>query len=280
VIRYEDISAAIQVRHLQVEIGEAVSFQPEDGADEAADVMTARGFDQAPVIDAGRVSGIVRVAALRSGSKTVGAATEQIRTEHLVSADAPVSSALAWLVEIPCLFVLDGRRITGFFLEADLNKQPARTYFYLLVASLEAGLAQALRGWVGADEARLLGVMPARMRNRVLKTRDEARRDDVDADLVAFLLFSDILRIVGAVAELRSWLGARGSRHWHKETGRLVGLRNSVMHPTRELVGRERSLTQLIELDARLRGLIQRLEVEPPADRREAPVALDLARPT
>lgn len=279
-IRYEDISAAIQVRHLQVEIGEAVSFQRKDEAAGAADVMTARGFDQAPVIEAGRVVGIVKVVALRGGAKTVGDATEQIRTEHLVSADAPVSSALAWLVEIPCLFVLDGRRITGFFLEADLNKQPARTYFYLLVASLEAGLAQALRGWVGADEMRLLEVMPARMRNRVLKTRDEARRDDIDADLVAFLLFSDILRIVGAVAELRSWLGARGRRHWHKETGRLVGLRNAVMHPTRELVGRERSLPQLIELDARLRGLMQRLEVKPPGEGRAAPAAFDLARPT
>jgi len=88
VIRYEDISAAIQVRHLQVEIGRAVSFQRKDEAAGAADVMTARGFDQAPVIEAGRVAGIVKVAALRTGAKTVGDATEQIRTEHLVSADA------------------------------------------------------------------------------------------------------------------------------------------------------------------------------------------------
>ena len=120
--------------------------------------------------------------------------------------------------------------------------------------------------------------MPARMRKRVLKTRDEARDEDVDADLVAFLLFSDILRIVGAVAELRSQLGARGPRHWHKETGRLVGLRNAVMHPTRELVGRERSLTQLVELDARLRRLIQRLEVEPPLDSGASSPAADPSR--
>ena len=47
-------------------------------------------------------------------------------------------------METPCLFVLDGRRITGFFVEADLNKQPARTHFYLLVASLEGGLAHLI----------------------------------------------------------------------------------------------------------------------------------------
>jgi len=84
------------------------------------------------------------VAGLRAGVGTAGEALGEIRPEHLVSADVPVSRALEWLMETPCLFVLDGRRITGFFVEADLNKQPARTHFYLLVASLEGGLAHLI----------------------------------------------------------------------------------------------------------------------------------------
>lgn len=84
-IRFEDISAAIHVRHLQVEIAEALTFERADRAGLAADALAARGFDQAPVVEGDRVIGLVRVAALQ------------------------------WLMESPCLFVLDGRRITGFF---------------------------------------------------------------------------------------------------------------------------------------------------------------------
>ena len=56
-IRYEDISAAIQVRHLQVEIAEALTFDLGDRADLAAAAMASRGFDQAPVVDGDRVLG-------------------------------------------------------------------------------------------------------------------------------------------------------------------------------------------------------------------------------
>jgi len=259
-IRYEDISAAIQVRHLEVEIEESLRFEPSERAAHAIEAMTSRGFDQAPVVDRDRVIGLVRAAALQDGVSTVGDALEAIQTEHLVSADTPVSQAIAWLGEIPCLFVLDGRRITGFFVEADLNKQPARTYFYLLVASLEAGLARLIREWAAGDEAQLLAVMPPKVRQRSAKSRDEARTYDVDSDLVAYLLFSDILRVVQAIPEVRTRLGARGPRQWHKRTGPLVSLRNAVMHPTRDLVGRERSLARLVELDTLIRELLHRLD--------------------
>ena len=261
-IRYEDIATAIQVRHLEVDIDEALTFGIGDPAAAAAAAMAERGFDQAPVVAGGSVIGLVRRASL-SGVALVGDRFDPIHTEHLVSADAPVSQALVWLRDTPCLFVLDGRRITGFFVEADLNKQPARTYFYLMVASLEAGLAQLLREWAGGVEARLEGAMSERMWKRVAAAREEAQVDDVDADLVTYLLFSDVLRMVGAIPEIRGKLGARGPRHWNKLTGSLVGLRNAVMHPARDLVGRGRSLDQLNALDGVLRVLLLRLE-EPP----------------
>jgi CBS domain-containing protein len=183
-IRYEDIAAAIQVRHLQVAIDEAVCFERQTVAQTAARLLAERGFDQAPVVDGEAVVGLVRSVDLRDGVATVGEALEPIRAEHLVSADAPVAKALAWLREVPCLFVLDGRQVTGFFVEADLNKQPARTYFYLLVASLEAGLARLLREWAGGDEARLLAATPRLVRDRAIKAREEARGEDVGNDHV------------------------------------------------------------------------------------------------
>ncbi len=75
------------------------------------------------------------------------------------------------------------------------------------------------------------------------------------------LLFSDLLRLAGAIPEVRSRLGAPSPGHWHRLTSGLVGLRNAVVHPTRDLVGRQRSLARLVELDTLLRDLLRRLEV-------------------
>jgi hypothetical protein len=116
--------------------------------------------------------------------------------------------------------------------------------------------------------------MSPQMRERVMQAREEARAEDVDADIVAFLLFSEILRVVGAVPELRAQLGARGARHWHRMTSRLVRLRNAVMHPTRELVGRESSVATLVTHDALLRGLLRRLESPQSDDLPIEPVSL------
>jgi CBS domain-containing protein len=259
-IRYEDISAAIQVRHLQVRLGEAVVLTPTDSAGDAAAKLAPHGFDQAPVLDGGRVLGLFNVADVPTGNPLVGDCVRPIRPEYLVSADAPVSRVLAWLIEAPCLFVLDGRQITGFIVEADLNKQPARTYFYLLVASLEAGLAGLIREWMHGDEFVLLPVLSQAMRSRVLEMRAEAQSDDVDADLVAYFLFTDILRVIGHVPEMRSQLGVSSAKSWRKRTGALIGLRNAVMHPARDLLGPDRPVARLVELDALLRDLLRRVE--------------------
>lgn len=259
-IRYEEISQAIQVRHLQVSISEALAFAPTDGAEDAARAMAFRGFDQAPVIAADRVVGLVHARRLREGVAVIGEAIEAINPQHLVSADAPVARALGWLMETPCLFVLDGREITGFFVEADLNKQPARTYFFLLVASLEAGLAQTLRSWASGDEARLLEAMPPDVRARVVAQRNRARSEDVDADLVALLYFSEILPLVGSIPEIWDRLDVGGATEWQWTVSRLRHLRNAVMHPTRDLVGREAPLAGLVELETLLRNLLVRVE--------------------
>ena len=98
--------------------------------------------------------------------------------------------------------------------------------------------------------------MPVRVRYRAERASSEARSEDVDADLVAYLLFSDLLRVVERIPELRRALGSSSASHWHDRTSSLVSLRNAVMHPARNLVGRERSLVRLVELDATLRDLV------------------------
>jgi CBS domain-containing protein len=122
-----DISAAIQVRHLQVELSDAMTFSTSDSADEASERMRARGFDQAPVLASGRLVGVVGARDLQNGAVTVADVFTPISAQQPVSAHAPVSDALHWLLGTRCLCVLDGRRVSGFVMEADLNKQPMCT---------------------------------------------------------------------------------------------------------------------------------------------------------
>lgn len=259
-IRFLDIANAIQVRHLQVPLEHAVSFGPDHPSNSASAALVARGFDRAPVLDGHSLVGFVEASRLEGATGPIRDLVTPLRPEQLVSADAPVSQALEWLLDAPLLFVLSGRRVTGFFVQGDLNKQPARLYFYLLVATLEIGLATQLRQWRGRDENRLLDRMPLAVRKRALIAREEAMKVDTEVDLVAHLTFSDVLRVVQRIDEIRVPLGSDTRKHWETRTGALTDLRNAVMHPTRELLGTDRTLKDLVNLDVLLRDLLARLE--------------------
>ncbi len=254
-IRYPDIASSIQVRHLQVPLEQAVTFDPDAPADAVLRELRERAFDRAPVFD-GRVVGVVEAASLGGCDGSIRDLVRAVDPQQIVSADAPVSLALEWLVETPFLFVLSGRRITGFFVQADLNKQPARLYFYLLVSALEMGLASELRRWRGRDDEKLLAAMPAAVRRRVLIARDEALAKDTEIDLVDHLTFSEILRVVERIPDIRVPLGSPSQRQWKLRSGPLVDLRNAVMHPTRDLLDSSHPLGHLVRMDELLRDLL------------------------
>jgi hypothetical protein len=266
-IDYEEIASAIHVRHLQTRLEHALSLDPTHDAASAARTLAKENFDQAPVLDHTVLLGVVTRAALEQATGPVSGVVEPIRPIDMVSADAPVAKLMSWLLNRQWLMVLDGHATTGFVVAADLNKQPARTYFYLLVASFEAGLADVIRSWAGAAEERILDELTNAQRRRVTAARTAARREDVDADLVAYLYLSDLLRIVGRVPELRRAVGATSGRAWAKRTGSLNELRHAVMHPTRDLLDRERPLGRLIELETELHALLATLAANGPASR-------------
>ncbi len=211
-IRYEDISTAIQVRHLQVELSEAVTFQPGDAADVAAQLLSGRGFDQAPVLMDPASSGSCGPPASATAQSPWRIGSSRSIRSTSFRPTLPSRGLWSGCATRRASSSFPGAESPGFFVEADLNKQPARTYFYLLVASLEAGLARLIREWTRSDEARLLGAMPARVRDRALKARADARIEDFDADLVSYLLFSDILRVIEGLPKGASGSGSRARR--------------------------------------------------------------------
>jgi hypothetical protein len=179
---------------------------------------------------------------------------------NVVSADASVGRLLEWIIEPGFLFVLEGRDVTGFITVSDFNKQPARAYLYTLLARLEVGLAELARRRFGADQSPILGLLSTESRAEV----EALYRPDVGAgeegELVAYLDFSDLVRIAERDVEMRARIGDWSVAAWNRHVGGLVDLRNKVMHPVRNVVLTKGGLEQLQKREQRIREVIVKVD--------------------
>jgi hypothetical protein len=258
-ITYDELALAFQARHIAVPMEIAVSVSPADLAAEAAAELSAHHFDQAPVLINGVPTGFVLARRLNEAGQgaTVAQAMAPLQPGNVVSADAPVGQLLDWIIEPGLLFVLDGRRITGFVTVSDFNKQAARAYFYLLITSLETAMADLVRRRFGADQEAALGLLSHDARDAVSGRFEAARADNTEADVVAYLDFSHLLRVIGRDQQLRRALGVASRNGWDQSVGRLPDLRNLVMHPVRDLVTSKTRLIQLQDLERFAHRLLQ-----------------------
>ncbi len=153
-ISYDDLTQAFQARHLAVLMEDALAFSPATPVAEAHQQLSADNYDQAPVLDGGRILGFVLTRRLEDApaGSTVAEFQTPIGPGNIVSADAPVSRLLHWIVEPGFLFVLDGREVAGFVTVSDFNKQPARAYLYLLLTTFEIALADMARRRFGPEQ--------------------------------------------------------------------------------------------------------------------------------
>lgn len=256
-IGYHDLATAFQARHLAVSMADAVTVDSGTLATEAAARLRAGYFDQAPVVDAGAISGFVLTRHLEGAvpRARVGSVMTTFGPDNVVSADAPVASLLEWIIGPGLLFVLDGREISGFVTVADFNKQPARAYFYLLLATIEIGLADLARHRFGAEQTDLLALLGHEEAEAMEQSMALDREANLEGDHVSYLEFSQLLRIVGRDRELLASVSYQSRNAWENATGALVGLRHEIMHPVRTLVGGKGHLIRLQGLEGRLRSL-------------------------
>jgi CBS-domain-containing membrane protein len=259
VITYDELALAFQARHIAVPMEIAVSVRAEDAATEAAGRLSAHHFDQAPVLQDGVPIGFVLTRRLNEveGAATIADVMAPIRPGNVVSADAPVGELLDWIIEPGLLFVLDGRRIAGFVTVSDFNKQAARAYFYLLMTSLETGLADLVRARFGAHQEHAFELLSEEARATVENRFEAARADNTEADVVAYLDFSHLLRVIGRDEQLRRGLAVASRNAWDQSVGRLPDLRNLVMHPVRDLVTSKVGLIELQEVQRLAHSLLQ-----------------------
>jgi hypothetical protein len=246
------LSRAIRARQFQTPLSHALSVRPDEPQAEARSALDANRFDYAPVSTGG--SPIGYVVARELSPQSSAPVEEQLRPigpREIVSADAPFRDLLHWM-DRGILFVLDGNELTGFVTPSDANRQEARSYFYLLLAEVEVGLADVIRDhFVPVQSA--LAALPESCSAEVQRRMEADRGKNLDGDVVSYFLFSDLVKVIGRTTEIRPGY----SRHqWEATTGSLVDFRNWVMHPSRTSMTSERSVAKLVKFNDRLNELV------------------------
>lgn len=154
------------------------------------------------------------------------------------------------------VFVQDDEDVVvGIVTPSDLNKLPARTYFYNLLAKLEMTFAQVIRDYYGNDQSALLKVMP---RERAADVVDALRRADLEIDVVHFLYLTDLFKIVDDENDLQSQMGLKDAEIAALHD--LRAMRNDTMHPVRIMLDNQQGITDLHRHVQQMVTLIEELE--------------------
>ena len=136
---------------------------------------------------------------------------------------------------------------TGFVTPSDLSRQAGRAAFYARIAALEVALAELLRVSRHREEQReLLRHLTRTSKHNVECGYLVAREEDVEVDYVAYMTLTDLLDAVGGENDLRVPLGFPNKTRWNESVGGLPGLRNDVMHATREFLSSDRDFDKAI----------------------------------
>lgn len=231
---------------LMTPASELVTWDTETDFSEVASTSGYDRYDIVPVREAGRIAGV-----RAKGDTEVHSLTR----EWLISADTSVPALIDLFIETgkPGYLVLHEQEIVGLVTPADLNKIPARSFFYLLIGELEMALAN----WISAripSGNELLSHLGDEAAEKYAKKLDQLREGNADVRLTELLLLSDLLTIVEEDEALYTFLGYPSKKQAKKDLGGLNDLRNSTMHAARTLVG------EVPEDLKKLQGRVRRAE--------------------
>ena len=249
---HTEVSAVLTVKYLVTPLADLEGFQQDADAASAAARLAQLGFDAAPVWDGETLIGRVWRSNLEHGK--VGDHTQPIAPDFVISAGAPISGAMRWLLHDPWLLVVEGRGFIGIVTPSDLNRHAVRTYFYLLLGELEMRLSEVVRRHLADEE--ILGMIQENRRGDVESRLAELRAGNVDSGVVEALNLTDLVRLGQQSSEIRSDFGVRSKTRWKNLTGPIPDFRHDIMHLVRPMLGGRSGLAGLIRQDERLRTLL------------------------
>ena len=247
----------IKLLSIMTPIREFVVAQARDRANEAITRASGGSFDQLPVIDnEGRVTGLVYVDQLQSSPAdvTVSDCVVPLAECGQLRIEDGISRAVRILHTQPANLVTDGEKVVGLVHRSDLNKHPARTYFYLWLSALEMGLARLIELRLPGDT--WIEFLRDQAQIEVLgKMEFESRRNNSIAP-IEYLNLSELVEIIKKNEFLYSELGFNSRSKVEAEIGGLVELRHDIMHPVRTLVSDAASMDKLANREKKLRAVV------------------------
>lgn len=253
VLPYDSISRSIAARHLMTRMEGATTVPVDATPEEVVRTLRPRKFDQAPVMSASVVVGVVTLEDAIEAEHDVRALPVQpLASRLLINADASIGALLRRLAAVPMVFAVEDEGLVGFVTPSDVNKHPARSHFYLLLADFEMTMAALARAHL-SDPAEALAMLEPKRRKPIEKRYESNRSYNVDADVLTAFEFADLIAVTTDTGLFRNFGLTRAE--WVKAVGPLPRFRNDVMHPTREFLG-TRTITDLVETERHLRQML------------------------
>jgi hypothetical protein len=258
VVAYQTLAGAIQARQLQTELADAEWVEESESPSRAAPRLARFGYDQAPVRRDGALEGYVVTAELeKAGGRQMAELIRPLGPSAVVSGTGSVLDLIeAFRAGAPLMFVIDGRAVTGFVTPSDLNKHPARAHFYLLLSGLEMTLAAGIRA-LFPDQKAAVALLAPDDQGRVLNRFRRDQRNNVEVDLVTGMDLEHLLTVAGSSDSLRRMFGVGNRDAWHERTSELTGIRNAVMHPVLEFLGRQRTVDDLARVERQVLVMLE-----------------------
>jgi hypothetical protein len=232
-----ELGQGVRARHIQMDMDRATTFDLYAKTGKVLEAMKADRYDYAPVTSKGRVVGYIGRGQLAraEADQPIRDITHSLAGGAIVCGDMSISELMEWIPKQRIVFVLEGREVTGLITIWDFNKQPARAYYYLVLAGLEIALADLVRWRYGKNQSNLIAHLGSRD-TEDLNERMSRDRSSGHGDLVSYLNFKHLLCIFEKDRALRKELGKYGGPKWTSLTKPLGELRNEVMHPVKTLV--------------------------------------------
>lgn len=220
-----DLSQVFRADQVSTPLFKAVPVHLKESPLTAYERLVERRFDQAPVKWQNRYVGWVKTCELKSAPNVKGA-LRRLNQCTIMASYAPVSALLDVLSDEQFVFLAGPKGLEAFVTPSDLDRQPVRGHFYLLLAGVEMLLSDIVDAQVDGErvENAITGASLTRWH--------AARREDVETRPVEYLELEPLATMFAeVVADNPRW-----SKTFDDMLTRFCQLRPAIMHPTRPLM--------------------------------------------
>ena len=241
-----------RARHIATDINDAFCVSQNDSGRTALLLLEQGRFDQAPVVsEPQHIVGWVAADQLRDVD-TVRSVMTSLDKTAIVSTESPITHVLQLLGQQGLVFTVGDNGLSGFIVHSDLDRQPARTHFYLLVAGIEILLSEIIR--CSLLERTIIGAMsPA-----LAKQYEKAKKSNNETHPVEYLYLTTLVKLFMELPRARNANAlSKPSAEW------LISLnkfRRLVMHPSCS-IATARSATEIAEFTRTAVNVIEQLQV-------------------